>query len=485
MSMNKPLKKKTISALLWDMSGNFLKRGNTFIISIFLARLLEPAEFGIVGMAMVFVSITQVLINVGFNSAIVQKQDTPPGAYHTIFFINLGIGFSLAGVFFFSATAIAGFYNQPEVEELVRWLSLLCIINSFNQVQMSLLKKELDFKALSTRLVAGSVSGGVVGVAMAFMGYGVYSIVVQNLVSASVGTITMWTVSGWRPKWYFRMADVKGMMGYSSYILADRLLSEITKKVDVLIVGRFFQADMLGYYTRATSVKDQVTQYSSTSLVRVFFPVFSMLQADRAEFERIYFKVFSVIVFLSYFLTGILYILGQDLILLLFGPKWMPSVLLFQILILAAANFPMSAVMINAFISNGHSKPNFYIGILRKVVRLTALATVLTGDMVVFVTSIVVASYLISFINVLSLKRYVDLPIQPHFRILIPGLSIVVAVIVSDRMIGFEEPQTRILVAVLFAAAYLVLFHATRNEGFLYARQLIMEKRGSKQKKRI
>lgn len=468
MSPGKSLKKRTMRALLWDMGGTFLKRGNTFIISIFLARLLEPAEFGLVGMAMVFVSITQVLIDVGFNSAIVQKQDTPPGAYHTIFFINLGIGFSLAGVFYLAAPYIAGFYGQPEVEGLVKWLSLLCIIKSFNQVQMSLLKKDLNFKLLTVRLVAGSVIGGIVGVTMAFMGFGVYSIVAQNLVSATVSTITMWTVAGWRPKWYFRFADVKGMISYSTYILADRLLSEITKKVDVLVVGKVFDAATLGFYTRATSLRDQVTHYSSASLLKVFFPVLSGLQHDNEAFERVYFRAFSVLTFASFLITGLLIILGQDIVVLLFGEKWLPSVPLFQVLILAASNYPMSSLMVNAFVSKGLSRQNFLIGIVRKIFRLIPLSVAVFVGLMPFVITYVVVSYWLSALNVGFLGRYVGLSVRRHLRHMVPGLVFLILIATGMELGLLVTLPERLAMAAVFLISYFGYHHVVKSEGYAY-----------------
>lgn len=466
MNPGKSLKQRTLNAYVWDMAGMFLKRGVTFVISIFLARLLDPSEFGLVGMAMVFVSIAQVLIDVGFSSAIIQKQDTPPGAYDTIFFINLGIGFTLAGVFFFSAPLIADFYSQPEVANLVRWFSLFCIINSFNQVQSSLLKKSLNFKALTTRMVVGNATGGVVGVVMAFQGFGVYSLVAQQLISSIVSAATLWRVSAWRPRFYFNFSDVKGMLSYSTFILLDRLLSEITRKLDVLVVGRAFSAATLGYYTRSTSLNDLVGQYTSSSLTKVLFPMFSSLQNERDTYVRVYFKVFSVIVLTSYFLTGMLFILGEDVILLLFGNKWLPSVAIFKVLILAAGNLPMSSLMVNAFITQGYSRQNFQVGIIRKTIRVSALSTAIFGDLPLFIGSIVFASYLNTAVNLVALRHYVGLPVMPHLRLLGPGLLSLILIVSADLHIGFDDTYSRLLLASSFVVLYGGYHFIAKTQGY-------------------
>jgi O-antigen/teichoic acid export membrane protein len=476
MKQKKSLKSKTLTALMWDLGGTFLKKGNGFIISIFLARLLEPAEFGLVGMALVFIGISQVVVDVGFSAAIVQKQDIHPDTYHSVFFANIASGLLLACVFFFGAPWVADFYGEPEVESLVRWLALATLLQSMNQVQMSLLKKSLNFKVLTLRLVAGSVVGGVVGVVMAYQGFGAHSLIGQNLVSAAVATISMWSVSGWRPKWHFRWSDLKGLIGFSGFIFADRLLSEISKKMDVLVVGKVFDAASLGFYTRATSLRDQVTYYSSASLSKVFFPVLSSIQAQDEKYQLVYFRAFSVISFSSYLLTGILYVLGQDIIVLLFGPKWLPSVAIFQVIILAASNYPMSSIMVNAFISKGLSKENFNIGLLRKSLRIIPLVFAVYSGLMTFVIAYVVLSYVLTVVNMCFLKRYVGLPIQRHLSLLLPGLVMLAFIVTLDMTLGFDDIQTRLTIAGFFITIYLGYHSVFKTDGYMFLMNIIMEK---------
>ncbi len=364
------LKQRTFKAIVWDLLGRFLTQGSSFILTIILARLLAPEEFGIVAMAMAFISISNVFIDFGFSSALIQNQNNSSLTYSSVFYFNVFAGLIITSVIFLLAPFIGQFYHDESIVSLVRWLSLVFLFNSFNRVQNTILTKELNFKSLSLRLLIASVLGGIGGVILAYHDFGVYSLVFQTLTTALFSTILLWSTSSWKPDLNFSFSEVKKLIGFSSFAFFERLINNIFMRLDVLLIGKIFTPLTVGFYTRASSLKDQVTKYSSTSITRVFYPVLSSLQSDEAEFKRIYFRLISVIVFLSFGLSGILFILGEDIIIFLFGIKWMPSVLMFKLLVLTSCNQPLNSMMWNAIMSKGKSKENFYFGLLKKSVGI-------------------------------------------------------------------------------------------------------------------
>ncbi|MEQ9307094.1 MAG: oligosaccharide flippase family protein, partial [Marinoscillum sp.] len=221
----KSLKKRTTSALAWDIGGTMLRQTFNFVTSIFLARLLTPEEFGLVGMSMVFIAFAEVFIDVGFSSALIQNQKNSELTYNSVFFINIGAGFLLTIVFYLSAPLIGRFYNNMEVVGLVRWLSLIFVFNSANLVQVAILKKKLNLKIMNVRTSIGAMIGGIAGVASAFAGLGVYSLVIQHITMAVAGTLLLWTTAGWLPKMEFSWREVKNLTGFSTYIFMDRIFS--------------------------------------------------------------------------------------------------------------------------------------------------------------------------------------------------------------------------------------------------------------------
>ena len=462
------LKKRSATAFAWDIGGTIVRQGSGFVISIFLARLLSPEEFGLIGMALVFISISQVFIDVGFSSALIQNKDNTNLTYSSVFYLNFFAGIVLTAVFYFAAPYIGAFYENPQITELVRWLSLIFVFNSLNLVQQAILQKKLNFKVLTLRMVIASAVGGVLGVIFAFQGFGVYALVVQQISTAILSTILLWSTSGWKPDLKFSMAEVKKLTGFSTFVFFDRFVSTIFQRLDVLLIGKIFSPATLGFYTRAVSLKDQVTNYSSSSLTKVFYPVLSGLQDDQKEYSRIYFKVLSVISFISFGLTGALYILGAELIILLFGAKWHPSIAIFQVLILAVCNRPLNSMMVNAFLSKGKSKENFTIGVFRKILRVIPLIIAYQYGIFEFTVAVVIVSYFLTIINILFLKKYLDLSIWSHFKKIFEGIIPVIVFIIAFHSINLEVLSQKLILAASFIVFYILYNNFLQVEGYLF-----------------
>ena len=473
------LKQKSALALGWDFGGTLATNLSGFIITIFLARLLTPEEFGLVGMAMVFITVSQVFIDVGFASALIQNQDTTKLSYSSVFWLNLVLGLVLSGLFYFLAPVAGNFYDNHEITYLVRWLSLIFVFNSLGIVQIAILRKSLNFKTLSIRKIISNLIGGIIGVIFAFWGFGIYSLVIQQLVSALLGTVLLWSITDWRPDFKFSLTEIRKLTGYSSYVFFDRFLSAISQRLDIIVIGKVLSPATLGFYTRAVSLQNQVTNYSSSSISKVFFPVLSKLQDEHSEFSRVYFKVVSLVSFISFGLTGLLYIAGQDVIIILFGEKWMPSVVIFQILILSACNYPLNSMMVNAFMSKGRSKENFYIGLFRKSVRLVPLYFAYTQGIIAFAVGVVIVSYFLTIVNVLFLKKYTELSLKIHFRKIFEGIIPLILIISIFEIIKPQSILLRIVLALLFLGIYIIYNHLICTEGYQFIKSnypVIMKK---------
>lgn len=462
------LKNRSAKAFAWNITGTILRQGSGFVISIFLARLLEPAEFGLVGMAMVFISVSQVFIDVGFASALIQNKDNTNLTYSSIFYLNFVAGLVLTVIFYFAAPFIGGFYGNDEITSIVQWLSLIFVFNSLNLVQTSILKRELNFKALSLRNVIATSVGGVAGVTCAFMGFGVYSLVVQQIIIAILSTILLWTTSNWKPDRRFSWFEVKRLSGFSAFVFFDQFTSTVFKKMDILLIGKVFSAATLGFYTRAVSLKDQVVIYTSTSLVNVFYPVLSGLQDNHNEYKRIYFKVISVVAFVGYALTGLLYIMGGDIIIILFGDKWQPSIPIFQVLILAVCTAPINGMMVNAFMSKGKSKENFYLGLIRKLVKVIPLLIAYYYGIFEFTIAVVIAEYSLTAMNMFFTKKVVKIPLTIHFKKIFEGIIPLGIAIFFFHALELPNIWYRILLAVGFAVIYLLYSFIIKTEGLLF-----------------
>lgn len=464
----KQLKNKTTVALIWDMTGLLINKGSTFIISIFLARLLSPSEFGLVGMAAVFIAISQVFIDVGFSTALIQRNENTNLVYSSVFYFNILSGIALTSLFYFIAPLVGTFYNNLEVVGIVRWLSLGFIFNSFNQVQSAILIKQLNFKVLTIRNIVASIISGLLGVFAAFKGLGVYALVVQSLSNAAISTVLLWSISNWKPSLLFSIKELRGLLGFSSYVFFDRIVSTIFSKMDIMIIAKVFSPATLGFYSRAVSLKDQVTIYSTSSIQKVFFPVLSSLKDNKVEYNKIYYKVISIVSFISFFLTGLLFLLGKEIIIGLFGQKWEASVPIFEVLVLGVCTYPINAMIVNAFMSKGLSKENFRIGLIRKFIQVIPLVLAYFYGIFEFTIAVVFISYLLTFMNIYFLKKYTLLSIRKHLIKLSDGLAPLLLFVFIYKFLGIERLIIKLPLLLAFIVTYFLYNKLRQTEGYLF-----------------
>ncbi len=467
------LKTKAKHALGWDVTGTLIRQGSGFVITIFLARLLEPEEFGEVGMSMVFITIIQVFVDIGFTSALIQNKTNTNITYSSVFYINILSGIILTSFTYLLAPLVGDFYNNHRITEILRSLSVLFILTSLIQVQIAILQRELDFKTLTIRIAAASICGGITGIIMAYFSYGVFSLVGQQIAHAIVSLLLIWKISDWKPDLNFSLTEIKKLYGFSIYVFMDQLTSTFFQKLDTLFVGKIFSAELLGYYTRAESLNNQVSNYSALSLRKVFFPVLSKVE-EYDHFVKLYLKLVSLICFLSFLLSGVLYVLAEPLILTLFGAKWTYSIIIFEILIFKSFNIPLNSMMLNALLSRGESKKNFQIGIVRKLVRATPILVGFKFGFLPFVWSVTLVSYVLTIYNTYFLQKVIGINMKYHLKKIFEGVIPLILLLPLTVMFP-AEVWMKLLIALMFVITYLVYSHFIKMEGYLYAKSEIMK----------
>ncbi|MDR1584603.1 MAG: lipopolysaccharide biosynthesis protein, partial [Prevotellaceae bacterium] len=320
------LKNKGITGIAWNFVGKIATHVVTFVVSIFLARLLSRDDFGLVAMAMVFISVSQIFMDFGLTMALVQKKNPTEIQINTIFYINLILAIILTLLLVAFSGLIGNFYQNDEVGSIVRVVAFLFILYAANGVQRAMMSKQLKIKQLTFSNLSGALVQGVLGVWLAFSGYGAWSLVYSNIAGAVVTSLVLWMQSSWRPKLLFRLSEIRDLFGFGYKMFLVRLLDTVYVKLDELIIGKMFNSDTLGSYNRAKSFNHMIASYTSDSLSGVFFPVISHLQDDIEQVKRVVVKSLETVVFLVFGVTGLLYLDAESLIVLLFGEKWMVSV---------------------------------------------------------------------------------------------------------------------------------------------------------------
>jgi PST family polysaccharide transporter len=326
------LKQKTLSGLKWSTVAQIGKQIGQFVIVAILARLLSPDDFGLLGMITVFTGFAMIFGELGVGAAIIQKQDVTDELLSSAFWVNVASGVLLSLLFVGLAPVIAWFYNKPELYLLVTVISLNFILISFTTIQQTILQKKMDFKPLMVRDIASVVGGGVVGIVCAFNGIGVWSLVFQTLSTTVINGVLLWIYSSWRPKFVFSWLHIKSIIGFSANVTGFQTVNYFARNVDYLLVGKFLGAEALGFYTLAYKLMLTPLQNISGVISRVMFPAFSEIQHDHSKVRHNYQKVIRAISTITFPLMLGLFLMADEVVYLVYGPQWEPSILAVKIL---------------------------------------------------------------------------------------------------------------------------------------------------------
>ena len=360
------LKSKGINAFIWDFIGKLFVQGIGIIITIFLARLLEPSDFGLIAMAMVIVGMAQVFTDVGLSAALIQRTKVLEIHYSSVFFFNIFSGIILTTVFFFSSTVVADFYENEKLIHIIQAISFLFIINALCSVQSAKLKKALNYRVLTKLNFSSSVLSGSIGVLLALYGAGVWSLIAQVIIQAALYAVLIWNFTSWRPSFVFSFKALKQLWGFGFRMFLSGIIDAVFTRADFIIIGKLLNAQALGYFQRAKQFNSFLIQFISGSLTSVLFPVLSEIKNQLPRLQSTVLKLHHIICFVSFLFIGGLYLLAEDLIIFLFTAKWLPSVNYLQILLLSGFAYPISALLVNVLKGRGNSKDFLRLEILKK-----------------------------------------------------------------------------------------------------------------------
>lgn len=435
--------------------------GTAFIVTVILARLLEPSAFGLIAMIMVIIGIAQIFTDVGLGSALIQRRRVLPVHYSSVFYFNILIGFLLTIVTFLSAPWIGAFYNNEELVSIAQVMSIIFVINAFSSVQATKLRKELNYVALTKANFTASFVSGLIGVFIALYGGGVWSLVALTLSRGLIFNIYTWIVSKWFPSLLFSFKALSYLWGFGFHMFLSGLLDTVFTRLDVLIIGKLFTPATLGFFDRAKSLDQMIVYYSSGSLMSVLFPVLSKVQNDLPRFQSIIIKALGVISFIVFLLLGTMYLVAGELIVLLFSEKWLPSVEYFKLLLLSGFAYPVSALLVNVLSSRGNSKAFLHLEIYKKIVFGINLVIAFMWGIEGYLYGLVLASTLAVYLNVMFASKEISLPkisfIQP---VIVQMLLATITVIgVTELTLGLQYGIFTMLLlkAIVFVVLYILI----------------------------
>ncbi|MGF1512199.1 MAG: MOP flippase family protein [Elainellaceae cyanobacterium] len=326
------LQQRATSGIKWSSVSQIIKQVVQFTTISILARLLEPSDFGLVGMAGIVIGFVDLFKDLGTSAAVIQKKSVSENFLYSIFWINVTFGLLGTIVLFIGSPFIAIFYQEPKVTLILKVLSISFFLSGISILQKALLEKDLAFNALAKIEASAVLSGSLVGISLAFLGFGVWSLVLQTLTIVLVTTILLWITSSWKPKLIFQWSEVQDVSGYSLNLTGFNIFNYFVRNADYLLIGRFLGPQSLGYYTLTYRLMLYPVQNISQVISRVMFPVFSRIQDDNDKLKTAYLKVAGMISLVTFPLMAGLWTMAEPFVLAVFGPQWQPVVLLLMIL---------------------------------------------------------------------------------------------------------------------------------------------------------
>lgn len=390
----KAINRKIGVGVLWNLASLFLTRGASTIFMLFLARMLAPEAFGLVAMATVVFELASAFINSGLGTALIRSKEVSAADLNTVFYTNLALSLAAYAVIFAGAPYIATFYSQPDLTGLVQVMGLVVFINAAKIVQSVVLSRKMDFKTQMKANTLATVVSGILAVTAAYQGWGVWSLVVQMLSQAAVSAALLWLAGNWRPAWQFSIESFSRLFAFGRNLLAERLLDTVFQNSYILVIGRFFSAELTGLYFFAKKISNLISQQLTGAIQQATFPALATLQDDNVTLKHKYRQIMQLMMFLIAPIMMLLAALAPPLISLTFDEKWQGAVPYLQLLCMVGMIFPLHSLNMNLLNVKGRSDLIFKVGLVKKSVNLTMLFLAIPYGVLGIVVSQVIATFL-------------------------------------------------------------------------------------------
>lgn len=420
--MAESLKNRTVNGVVWSAIDRFSALGIQIVCSLIIAHLLTPEDFGILGMITVFSAIGLVIIDSVFGLALIRRNDVTELDYSSVFYLNLFLAIICYTVLYCVSPLIADFYNLEPLTQICRVTFLVLPINAFGLIQNTILLKKIDFKTIAIASLASSLFSGIIGIILAYNIRNVWALVIQNISMYGLRSIILWCVGHWKPMLRFSITSIKSMWSYSMNLLGFGLISSLTQNIYPLVIGKFYNATQLGFYSQA----DRLQKLPATSITeviqRVCFPVLSEVKEDIYRMREAYRKIIMTTFFIVFPLMMLLIGIANELIMLLLGPQWSESILYFQILCIVGALYPLHSINLNILNVVGKSRLSLVLEVARKVILILLIIIAIKYDMIILVLAQVVYSIIVLFLNMYYSGREIDYGIIQQFRDISPTI---------------------------------------------------------------
>ena len=434
------LKQQTKKGLYWSFFNQFANYGMQFCVGIVMARLLSPSDYGITALPAVFMAVAYIIQNGGLSGALIRKTDLSEKDLSTAFYYSISVGIVLYVVMFFSATWIADFYNTPVLVPLIRVTALGFLWGPLGTPQNVILNRKLDFKTPTKISIISRIVSAIVGISMAFIGYGLWALVISGLLSSFLSLLMNWYVVRWIPKTGWSKDSFKYLWDYGNKMMASSLLDTLYNNIAPVFIGKFYSPAELGVYNRAQGYAMMPSQNVTGVIQGVTFPVLSKMQNDDEALAHNYRRMLKATAFIIFPIMMMLSALAHPLVIILVTAKWESCVILLQIICFSFMWYPVHAINLNLLQVKGRSDLFLRLEIIKKIVGVSILAITLPHGLIVFCCGSVVSSLIALVINTYYTGKLINVGYFKQMRDLLPivllGLVMFAMIHLSNYLIS-------------------------------------------------
>lgn len=464
------LKDKTVKGVAWSGIDNVVQFGVSFVVSIVLARLLSPDDYGLLGLIAVFTAVCTAIINGGFTTALIRKKDATDDDYNTSFIVNFGLSLLLYAIIFLCAPFISVFFGRQELVALTRTSSLGMIIGALALVQQTRLTKSIDFKTQTKITFVASICSGIIGIGMALLGQGVWALVAQQLSSQAIRTILLWLANKWIPRLRFSLESFHELFGFGWKMMLSGLLDTVWKELYQVVVGKFYNPATLGQYTRAKQFSTLFSSNLTTVVQRVTYPVLSNVQDDKERMISAYRRIIKTTMFITANSMFFLGAISGPLLYCLIGPKWNEAASYLPLICVTGSFYPLHAINLNMLQVQGRSDLFLGLEIVKKIIGILPLSVcIVYGVMPMLYVSIVI-SIICYFLNSYFPGKLLGYSSWMQIKDIAPSYGIAITISIIVFLVKYLHISYWILLplqVVIGLSVFIIICERFKNDEYI------------------
>lgn len=472
------LKDKTIRGVGWSAADSILGQGVTFIVGIVLARMLSPAEYGMIGIVLIFTTVLSGIVDSGFSNALIRQKETTDDDYNTMFITNMVISVLMYVLLYTCAPLISDFFKHPELTAVTRITGLILILQALSIIQVTILTKRIDFKTKTKASLISAIISGVIGIVMAFSGYGVWALVGQQISKQFVFTVCLWILNRWWPNFTFRWNSFRYMWGFGWKLMLSGMLNNVWNQLYQVVVGKFYSPTTLGQYTRSSEYASIFSSNLTGIIQRVTYPVLAETQDDNARMVAAYRKIIKTTMFVTAMCMISIGAIAEPMIYSLIGKQWHQAATFLPLICISMSLYPLQAINLNMLQVQGRSDIFLILEILKKIIGVGPICLGIFVDIYWMLAGSIVTGIISFFLNSYYTGRTLGYSSWQQLKDIAPSYMIALIIALSVYFLKFLPMNCYMVLVVQLIVGTMVFFivcEVWKREEYLELKNIAMD----------